>query len=292
MKMTVLGSGGFQVTPRPCCNCKICKEAKQKGKPPYVRRGPALFIHGQNMLIDTPEDIIESLRYSGVNSIDKILYTHWHPDHTAGIRLVEQMNGNWRRSKSTGKHEFAGTSKTPIYAPSEIIHDIRNIVGPGGSYLSFYEKSGFIETREMGYFKDYTFGNFKVTPLPQPENSSTNVCTYLLEEGKKKVLYAPCDVKPWHDHKQIENLDMLIINSPWTEKISKGVKITGKHPLRDEVFSLEEIFGLIDKYNVKRTVITHIEEMWQLNPKDYKKLETKYKKYGIEFAYDGMTLSL
>ena len=33
MKLKIIGSGGCVSTPRPCCNCPICVEARKKGFP-------------------------------------------------------------------------------------------------------------------------------------------------------------------------------------------------------------------------------------------------------------------
>jgi phosphoribosyl 1,2-cyclic phosphate phosphodiesterase len=52
----VLGSAGAVPTPRVGCPCEICAEALEKG-PPYSRCGPSYFVHGPNVLIDTPEEI-------------------------------------------------------------------------------------------------------------------------------------------------------------------------------------------------------------------------------------------
>jgi len=32
MKFTIIGSGGCVALPKPLCKCKICKEAREKGK--------------------------------------------------------------------------------------------------------------------------------------------------------------------------------------------------------------------------------------------------------------------
>ena len=55
MKLKIIGSGGCVSTPKPCCPCKICKEAREKGFP-YARTGCSLFIEDEKILIDTPED--------------------------------------------------------------------------------------------------------------------------------------------------------------------------------------------------------------------------------------------
>ena len=33
MKLTILGSGGCMVIPKPLCDCHVCKEAREKGVP-------------------------------------------------------------------------------------------------------------------------------------------------------------------------------------------------------------------------------------------------------------------
>lgn len=54
MRIEFLGTGGAITTPRPGCACRVCAEARVKGVP-YSRTGPSVFIHGPDVLIDTPE---------------------------------------------------------------------------------------------------------------------------------------------------------------------------------------------------------------------------------------------
>ena len=75
MKITILGSGGFQTIPRPLCQCKICKEAREKGTP-HSRNGPSIYIHGAEAIIDTPKDIISSLNREDVKKVKNIFFTH------------------------------------------------------------------------------------------------------------------------------------------------------------------------------------------------------------------------
>ena len=48
MNVIILGSGGCVSTPRACCNCRVCTEARQKGFP-YARTGCSLFAEVFNM---------------------------------------------------------------------------------------------------------------------------------------------------------------------------------------------------------------------------------------------------
>ena len=43
MKIKIIGSGGCVSTPRPCCDCRVCKKAREKGFP-YARTGCSIYI--------------------------------------------------------------------------------------------------------------------------------------------------------------------------------------------------------------------------------------------------------
>ena len=95
MEITVLGSGGCTVIPKPLCRCHICREAREKGVP-YARTGPAVFIHGENLLIDTPAEIGRQLNQNRIDSLRYLMFTHLDPDHVEGIRVVEQIALDFR----------------------------------------------------------------------------------------------------------------------------------------------------------------------------------------------------
>ena len=289
MELIILGSGGAQPIPRPCCNCKVCKEARRKGTP-FSRLGPALFVKGINALFDTPEEIGVELNNFKIPSVDHVFYTHWHPDHTAGMRVFEQLSIDWLKH-SVGKG--ASTKKIPVYANDIVWGEIDAIKNKFGGYFNYKDSMGLIE-RKVLTDKPVKIGNIKITGIfRSAEMKSDNILVYVLEEGKKKIIYAPCDSKPLPEDERLNNADVLIIWCPFFEGPLKNKFVIGpKNPLRDELFSMEEIIGIIEKYKPKRTVLTHIEEAWGKSYTDLKKLEEKYKKYGIEFAFDGMKINV
>ena len=91
MRIEFLGTGGAVVTPRPACECRVCAEARGRGVP-FSRNGPSIFVHGPDLLIDTPEDIIASLNRANIRHVGAATWSHWHPDHTAGLRVFEALN--------------------------------------------------------------------------------------------------------------------------------------------------------------------------------------------------------
>jgi len=289
MELIILGSGGSQPIPRPCCQCKICKEARKRGAP-FSRLGPAMFIKGINALFDTPEEIAVELNNFNVKSVDHIFYTHWHPDHTAGMRLFEQLSIDWLRH-SIGKG--AATKKTPVYANKIVWEELDAIKNKFSGYFEYKASMGVIERKVLAD-KPIRIGNINITGIfRSAEMASDNVLVYVLEEGRKKTIYAPCDSKPFPDNSKLYGADVLIIWCPFFEgPLKEGFVIEPESPLREELFSMEEIISIIEKYKPKQTILTHIEEAWGKSYDDLKNLERSYRKYNLKFAFDGMKVKI
>ena len=139
MKVKIIGSGGGVSTPRPCCSCRICTEAREKGFP-YARTGCSLFIEDINVLIDTPEDINYAINHSQIQQIDHILFSHCDPDHTMGIRVIEQLKLDWL-SMSAGKKM---DSPIDVASLPGIMDDLWKQTTKYGSMLEYYESKGLV----------------------------------------------------------------------------------------------------------------------------------------------------
>ena len=285
MEITIFGSGGFQTIPRPLCQCRICKEARQKGVP-YSRNGPSIFIKELNAIFDTPKDIINSINRENIKELKRIFYTHWHPDHTEGMRVVEEITSDWsQKSPFTLKNHGEPIA---LFIPDKLKETITNIKSPKGSYFDFFEHQNFAKLKFVPFNKEQKFNEISVIPKKINEETSC----YLIKNKSKKLVYMPCDVKPFETHDFLQDCNLFIVGSPFLES-NEGIKnIPENHPLRDELFSMGEIIGLIKKFNIKKTIITHIEEMWRLSFDEYKDIEKKYKEYNINFSFDGMKLKL
>jgi phosphoribosyl 1,2-cyclic phosphate phosphodiesterase len=285
MELTILGSGGSTTTPRPGCNCRVCREARVKGIP-YARSGPSMFIRDLNLLFDTPEEIATQLNRENIDCVDSILYTHWHPDHTFGMRIVERMYKFWLDMFVNQKKP---RKKVKVYAVHEVMDDLKSMGYRGGSFLNYYRRSNLIETVGLEDEEEVRISSFKITPfkVQTTYNPST---VFLIEEEGKRVVYAPCDVKPFPKTTRLKNLDLLIIGSFHLEgPLKNGIVIPPSNPLREELFTLKEIKELATQLPVKKVIVTHIEEEWNKTYDEYKDLE---KEHGLKFAYDGMQIKL
>lgn len=281
MNIIILGSGGCVSTPRACCNCRICTEARQKGFP-YARTGCSLFIEDANILIDTPEDINTSLNNADIKKVEHILYSHCDPDHTMGMRVMEQLKMDWlAASVGTKLHNPIEVASLPA-----ILDDIKKQSTKYGSLIEYYQAKGLIYTREIRIFEE---SNILIELIPTDEQE--HVTIFVISSNGKKVIYAPCDVKPFPKSDKFYNADILIIGNTIVGDILKdGFTLQQDNPLRKELFTLDEIESLKKQYGFKKVIITHLEEDWGKSYDDYKILEQKL--HSIFFAYDGMKLYL
>lgn len=280
MKLKIIGSGGCVALPKPLCKCRICKEARLKGHP-YSRYGCSLFIEDLGMLIDTPEDITQAINYSELDEINYVLYSHVDPDHTLGMRVFEHIRLNWLEI-SKGKE---CTNPVNVLAMDHVMEDINSIKFKLGSYLDYYENVRKLIIRKS-IESSIIIDGIKISFL-----KVNHATIFVFEKYDKKVIYAPCDVKPFPKDIIFEDADLLIIgNTVVEDKLKDGFILDENNPLRKELFTLDEIQNLKNNYGIKNVIITHLEEDWGKSYDDYIKLEKQYK--NIKFAYDGMKIEI
>lgn len=280
MKFIILGSGGCVALPKPLCQCDICKEAREKGKP-YSRFGCSLYLEDLNLMVDTPEDIVHAINYSNVKQIDTVLFSHIDPDHTLGMRIFEQLRIDWLEI-SEGRE---CTNPIKVLAMNHVMEDINTIGFKYGSFLDYYEKARNLIKRQV-VEESITIKDIKIAFI-----KATSATVFVFEQNGNKVIYAPCDVKPFPEHSIFENADVMIIGDTVIGETLKGGFILKKdNLLREELFTMEEIEELKHKYSIKEVIMTHLGEDWGKSYDDYLKLEKQYE--NIKFAYDGMKIEI
>jgi phosphoribosyl 1,2-cyclic phosphate phosphodiesterase len=284
VKLIILGSGGATPIPRPGCQCNVCVEARVKGVP-YMRSSASLYVSDVKLLFDTPEDVTYQMNREGVNDVDYIFYSHWHPDHTLGLRIVEKMYRFWLGTFVRGDKQL---KKVKICALTKVMTDLYNVYG---TFLNYYMRLGLIEKISLENATPYQIRDYSITPF---EVLGSNVIStvFLIEHGNRKVVYAPCDVKPFPQDLRLRKPDLLILGEVFPEgPLKEGITIPEDNPLRRGLFSMEEALKLAKNLEAKKTVFTHIEEEWGKSYDDYKVIEGLYGRGNIAFAYDGMKIN-
>jgi len=275
LKLKIVGSGGMYPIPSPFCKCKICDEAREK-RGLFERCEPSIYVVDIKLLIDTPEDIAQACDKGKVYDVDYLSISHKDPDHVRGIRNVVESRFDWIKGEVTKPIKF--------FALPEVIDGINQ---REGNTLDFY--ADILKIIEVTSADSITIDNIKIT-MVNNEAKTGDIAFYVLEEGDKKVVYACCNTKPFKDNEVYRDTDILIIGMVSDDGILKDGTRLCDVPIKDEIFTIDEIHNLKKQYNIKKVIVTHIDDIWGKSYEEYKEIEKSLD--GIEFAYDGMEIEV
>jgi phosphoribosyl 1,2-cyclic phosphate phosphodiesterase len=280
MRVEILGSGGAATIPRPLCPCRICVEARERGVP-YARTGPSTFVHGPDVLIDTPEESKHQLDRSTVTKIAAAFYSHWHPDHTMGRRVFETVNAEFR----AWPRRVRGTTR--IYLPEQVAVDFRAWRGIW-DHLEFMTERGWIDVVELKDGEAVDFDGTSIRPFRVAEEY---VYAFLFEAGGKRLLVAPDELNGWEPPEWTRGVDVAVIPKGLDEHdpFTGERRIPSEHPVLRFEATFEETLAMVERLGAGRVVLTHIEEMDGLSYDDLVELGGRH---GVEFAYDGMIVEV
>lgn len=284
MRVEFLGTGGAITIPRALCSCRVCVEARERGVP-YSRGGPSVFVHGPDVLIDTPEEIRTLLNRSQVTNINACLYSHWHPDHVMGRRVFESLNWDFRNWPSRNR-------RTEVYLPGRVGRDFRERLG-SWEHFEFLQRIGVVSVNEVPEGKEIAVNGTTITPFPLAE---TFVYAFMFEGEGKRVLIAPDEVQGWRPSGWLGHLDLAVLPMG----IAGENPLTGErnmpegHPVLDREATFEEVLAIVERLDADRTILTHHAEMNNLSYDDLAVLAGKLHARGldVEFAYDTLSVEV
>jgi phosphoribosyl 1,2-cyclic phosphate phosphodiesterase len=285
VKLEFLGSAGAGIIPRPGCECPVCAEARERGAP-YARTGPALFVHGPDVLVDTSEDIAFQLNRSGLREIGAGLYSHWHPDHVMGRRVWELLNLEPRSWPPETR------ACTPIYLPAGVAADFREHLG-GWEHLTHLEETGVVEIHEVPDGETIVLGETRITPFRLAEGF---VYGFVFEEGGRRALVVMDELNGWAPPDWLRGADVAVLpmgvveHDPFTGER----RIDPQHPVLREEATFAETLAIADQLAAARVILSHIEEMDGLSYDDLARVERGLRADGrdLTFAYDTLTVEV
>ncbi|RLC95184.1 MAG: hypothetical protein DRI39_00775 [Chloroflexi bacterium] len=282
MKWTILGSGGCMVIPKPLCQCRVCSEARQKGVP-YARAGPSAFLHDVNLLIDTPAEICSLLNQAGIRRIKYLTFSHLDPDHVEGFRVVEQITLDFRTWRAYPEKQVC------LLLPEELNQRVRELRSQYGPLVDFYQRSGFVRIERLD--RVHQIEDVRITAIPVDRGSQI-AFVYVFEKAGRKVVYAPCDTKPFPEHRSEVNNPDLLITQPgiFQTGLKHDFTYPPDHISRTTLYTFEETLALATRLQAKKTVFVHLEEYWNRSHDDYMAMESDDPV--IRFAYDGMQITV
>lgn len=90
MKITFLGTGTSQGVPVIGCHCPVCTSTDSKDS--RLRTSIMVTCNGFTVVVDTGPDFRQQMLTHNVQTLDAVLFTHEHRDHTAGLDDIRAFN--------------------------------------------------------------------------------------------------------------------------------------------------------------------------------------------------------
>ena len=287
-----LGTGGAIRTPRPGCQCNLCRQARRAGIP-WERSGPSVFVHGPNVLIDTPEESAMQVNRAGIGEIAAGFYSHWHPDHTAGRRMWETRNWDFRRWPP--QHLC-----TPIYLPPNVVRDFGVFMGLKENF-DYWQNMGLVDVR--AFDGPLSLGGWRITAHPVHEEY---VYAFLFEEEQgedagdqrpRRVLIAMDELYNWTPPAEFVGVDLAVLPTgifefnPFTDER----RMDPNHPVLEREATWRQTVEMVEQLQPGRVVFAHIEEPDGNSPQELVLLADRLQRargWNVTFAYDTLVVEL
>ena len=251
IKITFLGTGTSQGVPVIGCDCSVCSSSDSRDN--RLRSSILSQTKGQTICIDTGPDFRQQMLNANVMSLDAVVYTHEHKDHTAGMDDVRSFNFKQKKPmdlyvntnvEASLKKEFSYAFKENPYpgVPRLELHQIHN--------SPFTVHGVEFNPIQLMHYKLPVFG-YRIGDFAY----CTDV-NYIAPKEKEKL----------------KNLDVLILTALRKEKHISH-------------YCLEEALELIKELNPKRAFLTHISHYMGLHEDVSKELPNN-----VFLAFDGLTI--
>jgi len=254
MKVYFLGTGTSQGIPVIGSNHSVCLSDNPKDK----RLRVSVWIHTEttSIVIDCGPDFRQQMLTSNCKTVDAILFTHEHADHTAGIDDIRPFNF---------KH-----GKIPIYAHTRVIENLKKRFDYVFETENRYPGAPSVDAIEVVNNVPFMVGNLKVIPV--------------------NAYHANLQVFGYRINNFAYLTDIKTIELEEIEKI-KGVEVLVINALREEPhhshFSLQDALDFVTLVQPKKAYLTHISHLLGFHDLVEKKLPQN-----VFLAYDNLEISI
>jgi phosphoribosyl 1,2-cyclic phosphate phosphodiesterase len=212
------------------------------------------------VLVDTPPEVREQLLDAGVSTLDAVLFTHDHADHTHGIDDLRAVSFNIKR-------------RVPVWADAATRATLEARFGycfrqrEGSAYPAILEASTIVPPAPVRI--DGPGGAIEAVPIPLEHGDMPS-----LGFRFGNVAYSP-DVGgiPLSSMPLLQGLDLWIIDA------LRPVP----HPSH---FSVKQALDWIERVGAKRAILTHMTVEL-----DYEALRRQVPP-NVEVGYDGLTVNV
>ncbi|MES2744761.1 MAG: MBL fold metallo-hydrolase [Bdellovibrionota bacterium] len=254
MRVTILGSGTSTGVPVIGCTCSVCKSPHIKNK--RTRASIMVSTRNRNLLIDTSPELRLQILNNGFTTIDAVLYSHMHADHTAGFDDLRAFY-------------FQSRSSLDIYMLPEYIEEIK------GRFAYAFVDTGYTGIRPQVnpfpiFDEPFTVAGITVDPV-RVEHGHVDSCGFRI--GNFAYVtdfknFPQAKIEEWRG-----KVDVMV---------ASGIHF-GTHPTHSVI---PETLQLFDDLGVKRGILSHLAH--DVDTVEHQRLLPNF----AEFAYDGMTIDV
>lgn len=250
-RLTFLGTGTSQGVPMIGCGCEVCKSQDPRDK--RLRASVLVEHEGLRVLVDAGPDFRYQMLRAGVSSLDAILLTHNHKDHTGGLDDIRAFNYHEKRA-------------TQIYCEKYVEESLRK------EYSYAFEEIKYPGAPEWDVHiideNPFTIKGVEITPI-RGRHFKLPVLGYRFGN----IAYCT-DMNhiPEEEYSKLQGLDHFIINC-----VRRGRHISH--------YSLEQAIEVAEKVGAKHSWLTHLSHQLPCHEELIKELPE-----GILPAFDGLVI--
>lgn len=253
MQITFLGTGTSQGVPIIACPCNVCQSADVRDK--RLRSSILIEEKGKTVVIDTGPDFRQQMLRENVKTLDAVIFTHEHKDHTGGFDDIRAFN-------------YVQQKEMDVYASERVQLAIR---------------------RDYAY----VFSDFKYPGIPEIKFhllKNEEITIEGINVLPIEVMHYKLPVFGFRIGDFTYITDANYISEKEKEKI-KGSKIMVVNALRREQhishFTFEEAIKLMEELKPEKAYFTHISHQLGL----HEDVENELPDF-ISLAYDGLKLKV
>ena len=251
-RLVFLGTGTSQGVPMIGCNCDVCRSDDPRDK--RLRASVYIEYEDLKILVDAGPDFRQQMLREGISSVDAILLTHNHKDHTGGLDDIRAFNYHEKKATDIYCEKYVEDSLR-----QEFSYAFAEVKYPGAPEWNVH----IIDNNP------FYINNVRITPI-RGKHYKLPVLGYRFGN----IAYCT-DMNhiPEEEFEKLEGLDHFIINC-----VRRGRHISH--------FSLEGALAVAERVGARHTWLTHLSH--QL-PKYTELLEELPE--GVKPAYDGLQIN-
>lgn len=254
MRVKILGCGASGGVPLITGEWGACNPQNPKNR--RRRASIAVEKNGTTLLVDTSPDLREQCLSAGIQSINAVLYTHDHADHTHGI---DDLRPFLHKQKAL----------TPLYGNVETINFLKTRFGYAFPTEKIHPEiyRPFVKGHIIN--GPFQLGDIEITPFIQGHGYSTSL-GYRFEEVAYSTDVVTLDEAAFHT---LKGIDIWIVDC-----ITLDPRPTHSH--------LAKTLEWIERVGPRQAYLTHMSHHL-----DYDTLLPLLPK-GVEPAYDGLVIEV